>query len=59
MDTTHDLGLDTLRRLLGEQRAGAVVERFAALSPTFEREAIAVVFGRTWSRGGTDRKSVV
>jgi 4-carboxymuconolactone decarboxylase len=54
MDTTHDLGLDTLRRLLGEQRAGAVVERFAALSPTFEREAIAVVFGRTWSRGGID-----
>ena len=45
---TH--GLEVLRRLVGEETAHSVTDRFKKLSPAFEQEAVAVVFGRTWSR---------
>ena len=50
-------GVDQLVQMLGPERAQAIVERFRALSPTFEQEAVAVVFGRTWSREALDRKT--
>lgn len=50
-------GVETLQRMLGEDRAAVVVETFGRLSPAFEREAVSVVFGRTWSRGGIDLKT--
>jgi alkylhydroperoxidase/carboxymuconolactone decarboxylase family protein YurZ len=53
----YEQGLETLRKMLGEDRAATVVEKFRRLSPVFEREAVTVVFGRTWSRSGIDRKT--
>jgi len=53
----YEQGVEALQKMLGEVRAAAVVEKFRRLSPVFEREAVSVVFGRTWSRGGIDRKT--
>ncbi len=47
---TYTLGKQTLAQLLGDETAQTVSERFKALSPVFEEEAVSVVFGRTWSR---------
>lgn len=54
---SYDKGLNLLRKMLGADRAEAVVARFRSLSPAFEHEAVAVVFGRTWSRGIIDLKT--
>ncbi len=53
----YDKGLETLKSLIGEERADKVVGRFQELSPSFEHEAISVVFGRTWSREAIDPKT--
>lgn len=53
----HRKGLETLTDMLGPERARAVEVRFRALSPAFEQEAMAVVFGRTWSRDALERKT--
>jgi len=53
----YERGMETLQSMLGEDRAAAVVEKFRLFSPAFEREAVSVVFGRTWSRSGIDRKT--
>lgn len=58
IDVNHyQQGVEQLAGMLGPERTQAIVERFRALSPAFEREVIAVVFGRTWSRKALDRKS--
>jgi 4-carboxymuconolactone decarboxylase len=53
----HAKGIETLKKLIGEEQADKVVGRFKQLSPTFEHEAISVVFGRTWSREAIDPKT--
>ncbi|MCR4376915.1 MAG: carboxymuconolactone decarboxylase family protein [Rhodospirillales bacterium] len=53
----HQKGIETLADMLGAERAQAIEARFRALSPTFEQEAMSVVFGRTWSRDEIDRKT--
>lgn len=53
----YETGKDALSRMLGNERAKAISSRFCGLSPAFEQEAISVVFGRTWSRGGLDTKT--
>ncbi len=53
----HAKGIETLKKLIGEEQADKVVGRFKALSPAFEHEAISVVFGRTWSREAIDPKT--
>ena len=53
----YDVGVDKLSRMLGAERAQAIVGRFRSLSPVFEQEAISVVFGRTWSRDALDVKT--
>jgi len=53
----YQRGMEILRKMLGTERAEAVVERFKSLSPAFEKEAISVVFGRTWARGTLDLKA--
>lgn len=53
----HAKGIETLKKLIGEEQADQVVGRFKQLSPTFEHEAISVVFGRTWSREAIDPKT--
>lgn len=54
---SYDRGVEQLEEMLGKERALKVVERFRELSPDFEQEAVAVVFGRTWARSGIDRKT--
>ena len=50
-------GIDTLRQLIGEEQTDKIVARFKELSPSFENEAVSVVFGRTWSRQAIDPKA--
>jgi 4-carboxymuconolactone decarboxylase len=57
MDDHYQHGVEQLSQMLGTERARTIVERFHALSPVFEQEAVAVVFGRTWSREALDRKT--
>ncbi len=53
----HEKGMETLRELIGADKADKVTARFRELSPTFEHEAVSVVFGRTWSREAIDPKT--
>jgi 4-carboxymuconolactone decarboxylase len=53
----YEQGINTLNELLTEERANAIRKRFMELSPTFESEAVSVVFGRTWSRDALDAKT--
>ncbi len=53
----HEKGMETLRALIGADKADKVTARFRELSPTFEHEAVSVVFGRTWSRDAIDPKT--
>ena len=53
----YQAGIEILRQMLGTERAEAVVEKFRSLSPVFEKEAVSVVFGRTWSRSSIDLKT--
>jgi 4-carboxymuconolactone decarboxylase len=50
-------GLETLMKLLDEEKAEGIAARFKELNPSFENEAISVVFGRTWSRKEIDPKT--
>lgn len=54
---SYQQGVEQLRQMLGLERMQSIVDRFRALSPAFEQEVIAVVFGRTWSREALDRKT--
>lgn len=53
----YQKGLETLRALIGAEKADKTAARFRELSPIFEQEAISVVFGRTWSREAIDPKT--
>jgi 4-carboxymuconolactone decarboxylase len=53
----YQSGIEIVRKMLGTERAEAVVAKFRALSPAFEKEVVTVVFGRTWSRGVIDLKT--
>ncbi|MCP3927799.1 MAG: carboxymuconolactone decarboxylase family protein [Bacteroidetes bacterium] len=50
-------GVSQLKKMLGEDKAKLIIDKFNSLSPVFEKEAIAVVFGRTWSRDQIDLKT--
>ena len=54
---SYQQGIEQLETMLGEERAQQIAKRFRELSPAFEQEAVAVVFGRTWARTGIDRKT--
>jgi 4-carboxymuconolactone decarboxylase len=54
---SYQQGVEQLRQMVGPERMQCIVDRFRALSPAFEQETIAVVFGRTWSREALDRKT--
>ncbi len=55
--TDHMKGVETLTKLVGAEQAESITARFRELSPSFENEAISVVFGRTWSREAIDPKT--
>lgn len=59
MTTANDYekGAATLAALVGHTKAEAIMARFRQLNPEFEKEALSVVFGRTWSREGIDSKT--
>ena len=57
MSDDYERGLAQFRAMVGEDRMDALVARFAAVCPDFEREVVAVVGGRIWTRDGIDLKT--
>ncbi|OGA73907.1 MAG: hypothetical protein A3G81_24430 [Betaproteobacteria bacterium RIFCSPLOWO2_12_FULL_65_14] len=53
---SYQQGVEQLRQMLGAERMQCIVDRFRTLSPAFEQETVAVVFGRTGSREALDRR---
>ena len=54
---SYEQGVVQLEKMLGAEKAHSVISKFRSLSPLFEREAVSVVFGRTWSREQIDLKT--
>ena len=54
---TYKKGVTQLTKMLGEEQASLIIDKFNSLSPVFEQEAVSVVFGRTWSREQLDLKT--
>ncbi len=57
MSDDYERGLAQFRAMVGVDRMDALVARFAAVCPDFEREVVAVVGGRIWTREGIDLKT--
>jgi 4-carboxymuconolactone decarboxylase len=53
----YEKGVEALSSLVGADKANKIIKRFNDLSPSFENEAISVVFGRTWSREAIDARA--
>ncbi|HCL31672.1 MAG TPA: 4-carboxymuconolactone decarboxylase [Candidatus Latescibacteria bacterium] len=53
----YERGLAQFRDMVGAERIDALVERFRAVCPDFEKEVVSVVGGRIWTRGGIDLKT--
>lgn len=53
----YQRGYAQFRQMVGDQRIDALVERFRSVCPDFEREVVAVVGGRIWTRGSIDLKT--
>lgn len=50
----YERGREQFRRMVGDDRIDALVQRFGAICPDFEKEVVSVVGGRVWTRGGID-----
>jgi 4-carboxymuconolactone decarboxylase len=57
MSEDYERGLAQFRQMVGAERIDALVERFRAVCPDFEKEVVSVVGGRIWTRGGIDLKT--
>jgi 4-carboxymuconolactone decarboxylase len=55
--TDYDRGLEQFRQMVGDDRIDALLERFRSVCPDFEKEVVAVVGGRIWTRPGIDLKT--
>lgn len=53
----YQRGFAQFKKMVGADRIDAVVKRFGAVCPDFEKEVVSVVGGRTWTRGGIDLKT--
>jgi 4-carboxymuconolactone decarboxylase len=53
----YERGRDQFRRMVGDDRIEALLARFRAVCPDFEREVVSVVGGRIWTRPGLDLKT--
>ena len=53
----YQKGYQQFRQMVGENRIDDLIARFKAVCPDFETEVVAVVGGRTWTRGGIDLKT--
>lgn len=56
-DNDYQRGYEQFRQMVGDDRIETLVGRFKAVCPDFEREVVAVVGGRTWTRGGIALKT--
>ena len=53
----YERGYEQFRKMVGDDRIGPLIDRFKSVCPDFEREVIAVVGGRSWTRKGIDLKT--
>ncbi len=53
----YDRGLAQFRKMVGDDRIDALIERFKSVCPDFETEVVTVVGGRIWTRPGIDLKT--
>ena len=53
----YERGLAQFRQMVGEDRIDALMQRFGAVCPDFQREVVSVVGGRMWTRGGIDLRT--
>ena len=57
MSTDYENGYEQFSRMVGEENIESLVSRFRSVCPDFEKEVVAVVGGRIWTRGGIDLKT--
>lgn len=57
MSEDYERGLAQFRQMVGAERIDALIERFGAVCPDFEKEVVSFVGGRIWTRGGIDLKT--
>ena len=50
----YERGFEQFRQMVGDDRIDALINRFKAVCPDFEKEVVSVVGGRIWTRGGID-----
>jgi 4-carboxymuconolactone decarboxylase len=53
----YEKGRAQFARMVGEENIDALIDRFKAVCPDFEKEVVSVVGGRIWTRGGIDLKT--
>ena len=53
----YQRGYEQFRKMVGDDNIGPLIERFKSVCPDFEKEVVAVVGGRTWTRAGIDLKT--
>ena len=53
----YERGIEQFSQMVGEEYIGTLRERFAALSPDFERVVMGFIGGEIWSRPNLDRKT--
>ena len=53
----YERGFEQFRKMVGDDRIDALVNRFKSMCPDFGKEVVAVVGGRAWTRGVIDLKT--
>jgi len=53
----YERGYEQFRKMVGDDNVEPLIDRFKSVCPDFEREVVAVVGGRTWTREGIDLKT--
>ncbi len=53
----YQRGFEQFKQMVGSEHIDALIARFKAICPDFEKEVVSVVGGRIWTRGGIDLKT--
>ena len=53
----YERGLEQFRKMVGNERIDQLIARFQSVCADFEKEVVAVVGGRFWTREGIDLKT--
>lgn len=53
----YQRGFEQFKQMVGADKIDALVARFGAVCPDFQKEVVSVVGGRIWTRGGIDLKT--